>query len=93
MTERGDRLLAEMSDWPLYDIKLTERTRIARAICEHLGIEWEDVKALHEVARYFDVGGDNFEVTGRIAVWSERKAAALATLLEAAGTPEPTEGE
>lgn len=94
MSERGEVLLSEIGDaliapgWGApEDATERETARIARAICEHLGIDWEDVRTLHEMARYFDTGADNYEITGQVALWAQAKSEALATLLEAAGIP------
>lgn len=85
MTERANRLLAVMSDRPLYDMSLTERMHVARAICEHLALGWDSVHVLRQVALE--------EVDASFGIDILPVANAIRTLLEAAGTPEPTEGE
>lgn len=72
--ERGTRLLVALSDRELHDMSLTERMHIARAICEHLGITWDDAWDLSDSA------------SGKVRIQAlERAHAAYATLLEAAG--------
>lgn len=74
-------------EWDMDTGKYAPLPQITHTICKHLGVTWEDVAMLREMAQKFNVGADNHEVTGPLAVWADQKAEALATLLEAAGTP------
>ena len=73
MTDRGDALISAITQ-TFHTIKHMERIEpaVAHAICEHLGITWEDVKAVREW-------------TDEYPTMAPDLSDALATLLEAAG--------